>query len=91
VLFPALVDEWDALRGRLEGLGVVSDHVAILRGSGSTPLALAGLHETVVDLTSTRIAELTEMARVGALEMLGENEQAGTIVEQRLRPLVGAT
>jgi len=87
VLFSELVRESEELRSGLEGLAAVADQLPALRGSSSARLTPAYLHEAAVEATPARVTELTDMARIEALDLLGENEQAASIVERRLRPL----
>ncbi|MHB8460499.1 MAG: hypothetical protein ACYDAK_13475 [Candidatus Limnocylindrales bacterium] len=91
VLFSELVRESEELRSGLEGLAAVADQLPALRGSGSARLTPAYLHETAVEATPARVTELTDMARIEALDLLGENEQAASIVERRLRPVDPST
>jgi hypothetical protein len=86
VRFSTLVSEWEALRQRLEGLAVRADQVPTLHGSGSVALVLAELRETSAAAGSTRSAELTETARIRALDLLGEDRRAAAIATRWMRP-----
>lgn len=85
VLFSWLVREWDDLRARLEGLASLADVLPELRGSGVPGLALEELHAQAANGALARAIELTDQARVAALDLLGEDEQAVAIAGRRLR------
>lgn len=88
VLFSWLVREWDDLRARLEGLASVADVLPELRGSGVPELALDERHARAAKGASVRASELTDQARVAALDMLGEATQAVAIAGRRLRSTI---
>ena len=50
-------------------------------------LAIARLHQVAVEATSTRLTELTERARIGALDILGPSieHEAHSALATRLR------
>ncbi len=89
VLFPALAQAWADLVARLEWLVEPAERLA--PGSSAEPLDLAELHAQAVEPAARRAQELADLARIAALELLGERERALAVLERHLRALTKST
>jgi hypothetical protein len=86
VLFPALAHDWADLVGRLEWLAEHAQALPELRTDGST-ICLDELRRKAGESAQARVRELSLIARVEALDMLGEHERAAAIMERHLQAL----
>ena len=86
LLFPALAQEWTDLVERLEWL---AEHAEKLHGPvpGAPSVAVAELRAQAAAQALARASELAELARIAALELLGERERARGVLERHLRAL----
>jgi len=91
VLFPALAREWIDLVERLEWLGAHADRLPEHRAAGQHGLGLEVLRAGAAEGAQARASELIDVARIEALNMLGERERAVTIIERRLSAPVAST
>lgn len=85
VVFSVLARDWDELRERLEGLAGNAQHVPAMRALGVPALTLGTVRAESSDNAPPRAAELMEMAKVGAFDILGERDRAARIAERLLR------
>ena len=85
VLFPALAQEWRDLVERLEWLAQHADRLQE-PGPSTPPTNVAGLRSRGVELAPGRATELADLARIHALDMLGERERVLAILVRRFQP-----
>ncbi len=90
LLFPALAHEWRDLVERLEWL---AEHAEQLHGPvpGALSVAVAELRAQATEAAADRASELADLARIEALELLGERERARAVLERHLRALAKST
>ena len=86
VLFPELAREWADLVERLEWLAEHAQALPALHTDGS-PVCLDELRRQAGESADARARELTLIARVEALEKLGEHERVAAIMERQVRAL----
>jgi len=90
VLFPELAQEWADLVARLEWLAEHAQVLPALRTDGAN-LRLDELRRQAGESVDARARELSLIARVEALEKLGEHERVATIIELQVQSLVVPT
>jgi hypothetical protein len=86
VLFRELAQDWTDLVARLEWLTQHAQALPALRTDGA-PVRLDELRGKAGESVESRARELTLLARVEALEMLGEHERVAVIMERHLQAL----
>jgi len=86
VLFPALAQEWADLVERLEWLAAHADRLPALHTHRAN-LRLDELRRKARESADARVRELTLIARVEALEKLGEHERVAAIMERQVGTL----
>ena len=86
VLFPALAQEWRDLVERLEWL---ANHAEQLHGPvpGAPSADVAALRARAAEQAPARSLELADLARIEALDMLGERARAFAVLERLLSPM----
>ena len=89
VLFPALAHEWADLVARLEWLAEHAQALPALHTDGST-ISLDDLRRGAGEAAQTRVRELSLIARVEALEKLGEHERVAALMDRHLQALLRA-
>jgi hypothetical protein len=89
VLFPALSQEWADLVARVQGLAQIADGLPALHSDGST-VCVDEIRRQAGEVADDRVRELTLIAWVEALQMLGEHERVAAIMERQVRPLLPA-
>jgi len=87
VLFPDLAQELADLAARLEGLADMADVLPELRAEDGAPFALDDLQQQAHEAAPERTMELVTLARVAALDMLGERKRAEAAMERYLRTM----
>ena len=90
VLFPELARDWTDLVERLEWLAEHAQALPALHTDG-TSVCLDELCRRAGESADARVRELTLVARVEALEKLGEHERVAAIMERQLRAPVVPT
>jgi hypothetical protein len=88
VLFPLLAQEGADLVGHLEWLAEHADTIFGPTRDNSDDGWLNGLRAAAADEAPARARDLADLARIEALEMLGEHERALRVLDRRTRPLV---
>ena len=85
MLFPAPAQEWADLVERLEWLAKAADR---LSGAdpGSASLDVAALRSQASEGAPVRAQELADLARIHALDLLGERERVLAVLEGSVRP-----
>ncbi len=88
VLFPELAHGWADLVERLEWLAERAQALPELRTDDGPRLSLDELRHGANEAAQARARELTLVARVEALEKLGEHERVAATMERHLQSLV---
>lgn len=89
VLFPALTQEWADLVERLAWLAEHADRLPWLDAPDNATLDPADLRARATEAAADRAIELADLARIGALDILGERERARAVLERRMPPMAG--
>jgi hypothetical protein len=88
VLFPGLAQAWAELLERLEWLAEHAEQLHGPAGPDGATLDPAELRARAAEGAAQRASELADLARIAALELLGERERALAVLERRIEALL---